>query len=161
MAKGFQVAVTMVMLACSVFSQNKAEPGETRFGPVDFDQNEMLAFHGQRVKPEIQGGRGTFLSEAYRMGTTDVVLVTKAGGTACPVRYYFVAVSEAGAKATGSFGTCNEATSIEHKGDSIVLKMQGFLGPFEAEDKRKKAFGERHVFVYRDGIVTDNGKSVQ
>jgi hypothetical protein len=88
------------------------------------------------------------------------VLITKSGGTSCPALYYFVTVSSSGVTATGSFGTCNEAKDIERNGDSISLTVQGFLGPYEPEAKRKKAFAETHVFVFHNGAVTDNGKPV-
>jgi hypothetical protein len=41
---------------------------------------------------------------------------------------------------------------------SVTLTMQGFLGPFEPEAQRKKAFKEKHLIVFQDGAVTDNGK---
>jgi hypothetical protein len=154
------IAVAGLFLLTAVFAQD-ATGGKTRFGVLEFDNEDMLTFRGHRVDPEVKGGPRTYLSDPYRFGASDVVLVTKSGGTACPARYYFVTVSSSGAKATGPFGTCNEAKDIERQGDSISLTMQGFLGPYEPEDKRKKAFAETHVFVFRDGVVTDNGKPVR
>jgi len=154
------VAIVMIMLVTRALPQT-ADVSKTQFGSLEFSEKDALTFQGKPLDPPIQGGGGSYLSEPYRMGAKDVVLVTKPGGTACPVKYYFVTVTKDGAKATRSIGTCNEATSTERKGNSITLTMKGFLGPYEPEDKRRKAFAEDHVFVFRDGAVTDNGKPVR
>ena len=91
---------------------------KTRFGTLEFNEKDVLAFQGKPLDPSVQGG-GAYLSEPYPMGAKDVVLVTKPGGTACPVKYYFVTVTKDGATATRSIGTCNEATSTERKGNSV------------------------------------------
>jgi hypothetical protein len=101
------------------------------------------------------------LGEAFSIGERDVVLVTDNGGTACPHLYYFVTVSASSAKATPPFGTCNELSTIKRTGNSISVTMQGFRGPFEPAAEQRRAARRRHVFIYRAGVVTENGKPVK
>jgi hypothetical protein len=133
----------------------------TRFGTLQLDKEDALIFEGRRLEPAIKVNSGMDLSQPYRMGDTDVVLVSVIGGTACPYQYYFVSATKAGAKGTAAFGSCNQATSVERKGESISVTMHGFLGPFEPEEERKRAFREIHVFVFHDGVVTVHGKPVK
>ena len=160
--KTIMAAVLVAVATAPMFAQNAHElKSRTRFGRLELDDQNMLTFNGHRLDPPIQPGFGMDLSEPYRFGATDVVLVTKIGGTACPVLYYFVSVTESGAHATRPVGTCNQATSIERRGDSIALTMHGFLGPFEPEEQRRKAFQDAHVLIFRNGAITDNGKRVR
>jgi hypothetical protein len=154
--------VNAALIVTSAFAQKSQElETRTRFGTLTFDRQNMLVFKGHRLEPQIKVNARMDLGNSFHIGATDVVLVTDYGGTACPVQYYFVSATKSGAKATPSFGTCNEATSIKRSGDSISLTMHGFLGPFEPEAQRRKAFRETHVFVFRDGAVTENGKAVR
>jgi hypothetical protein len=152
------VAMVVLAVASGASAQATEDAGKTRFGALDFDEHGVLTFKRHTVDPKVKGG---YLGETYRIGATDVVLVTQEGGTACPVVYYLVSVTKLGATATPYIGTCNQAESIERHGDTIVFKMQGFLGPFEPEADRKKAFRTPHAFVFKDGSVTDNGKPLK
>ena len=129
----------------------------TRFGHFTVAENRMLLFKGRPLDPPLKGNSGIDVGEPMRIGETDVVLVTDIGGTACPYTYYFVTASKSGAKATARFGTCNEATDVHSTRDSISVIMHGFLGPFEPEAQRRKAFREIHVFVFHDGVVSEKG----
>lgn len=89
----------------------------TRFGPLSVGQDRVLLFKARRVQPRVRGNNSLDLGTLYRIGSTDVVLVTDNGGTACPYLYHFVAVATAGAKATPAFapavnlhGSCGPAT---------------------------------------------------
>jgi hypothetical protein len=130
----------------------------TRFGNLGLDEENYVIFKGRRVEPPMQANSALEMGEPVRLGSSYVVLVTIIGGTACPYLYHFVTVSKAGAKATGEFGTCNQATDVKRSASSIVVSMRGFRGPFEPEASRKKAFREHHTFIFRDGVVTENGK---
>jgi hypothetical protein len=127
----------------------------TRFGPFTLGEGRMLLFKGHPLDPPLKGNSSIDVGEPMRIGETDVVLVTDIGGTACPFLYYFVIATKSGAKATSRFGTCNEATDVRRSGDSISLTMHGFLGPFEPEAQRKKALRQTHVFILRDGVVSE------
>jgi hypothetical protein len=40
------------------------------------------------------------------------------------------------------------------------VSQTGYRGPFEPQADRKRASQETHVFVFRHGVVTENGKPV-
>ena len=136
----------------------------TRFGALQIvgQYGDALSFKGRRV---LQGHNALSGVETFRFGSgadpahaADVVLVEEAGGTACPALYYFVRVSASGeVKATTAFGTCGEFDSVTRKGDTILVTLPGYLGPFEHEAARAKAARERHVYTYRNGALTKNG----
>jgi hypothetical protein len=146
------------MVGLILVGNGLAQDGTTRYGTLDFNDQGVLSFKGREIHPKIEHA---YLGETYRMGATDVVLVTKEGGSGCPVVYFLVSVTKEGATSTPYVGTCQQAKSIERHGDTIIFTMQGFQGPFEPEEKRQKAFHETHVFVFKDGKVTDNGKPLQ
>jgi len=132
----------------------------TRFGALTVAKERVLLFKGHNLEPSIEGNNSLNLGARYRVGANDVVLVMDSGGTACPFLYYFVIVNKDGARPTKSFGTCAELTSIKRSGDSTSINMKGFKGPFEPAAERRRATRERHVFVFHDGAVTENGKPV-
>ena len=138
-----------------------AQETTTRFGALTVNDDKMLLFKGHPLNPPIQGNNSLDVGEPYQIGATDVVLVTDNGGTACPFLYYFVTVSASGAKATPVFGTCGEVTTVKRTGDSISVYMPGFAGPFESQRKQLRAAREKHVFIFRAGVVTENGKRVK
>ncbi len=59
------------------------------------------------------------------------------------------------------FSTCAELASIKRSADSISVRMPGFRGPFEPASEQRKANKERHVFLFHDGVVTENDKPVE
>ena len=130
----------------------------TRFGTLTLDKERMLVFNGQRLEPSIQVNSGMDMGTPFHIGATDVVLVINFGGACSPAQYYFVSATKTGAKATPPFGTCNDEKSVMRNGDSILVTMHGYRGPFEPEADRRKAACETHVFVFRDGIVTERGR---
>jgi hypothetical protein len=138
-----------------------AQEVSTRFGVLSVNEDKMLLFRGRPLTPPIQGNNSLDISKPFTVGSTDVMLVTDNGGTACPFLYYFVSVSKSGAKATPVFGTCGEATNVKLSDDSIHVTMPGFLGPFERQAAQRRAARERHVFIFRAGVVTENGKAVK
>jgi hypothetical protein len=146
-----------LMIVSSAFAQNSGEAeSQTRFGTLEIDQG-MLVFKGQRLEPPIRVNSGMDLGEPFHIGATDVVLVTNYGGTACPAEYYFVTVSKSGARGTAAFGTCSDDATVKRSGDSILVTMHGYRGPFEPEAERAKAARETHVFVFREGVVAERG----
>ena len=151
------LGTTALMVMSSAPAQNSQElESRTRFGTLEIDRG-MLVFKGQPLQPPIQLNSGMDLGEPFHIGATDVVLVTNYGGTACPAQYYFVAVSKSGAKGTAAFGTCNDDATIRRSGDSTLVTMHGYRGPFEPAAEKAKAARETHVFVFRDGAVTERG----
>jgi hypothetical protein len=155
------IAAAFVLVSCALAAQNSDEEIRTRFGIVGFDDNGQLRFRGHLVQPGIQTSRTLDLSGVYRLADRDVVMVTAIDGIACPYRYYFVSVNKEGAKVSDEVGTCAKADDIQSDRHSVTMIMQGFLGPFEPEEKRRKAFKEKHSIVFRNGVVTDNGNVVK
>jgi hypothetical protein len=133
----------------------------TRFGVLSVNDDKMLLFKGKPLVPAIEGNNSLDLGKAMSIGAIDVVLVTDNGGTGCPALFYFVTITRSGAKGTRPFGTCSEFADVKRRGDSISVTMPGFLGPFEPRSAQRKASRERHVFIYRAGVVTENGKPVK
>ena len=152
------ITIALLLLAgSSALAQETA----TRFGALTVNDDKVLLFKGQPLNPTIEGNSGLDLGEPYQIGDTDVVLVTDEGGTACPSLYYFVTVSKSGAKASQLFGSCSDLTTVKRTGDSISVSMPGFAGPFEPARDKRKAVLEKHVYIYRAGVVTENGKPVK
>ena len=156
-------AAMLLVVGTNVFAQLPQEPHvvSTRFGSLTVNDQRMLLFKGRPLDPPVQGNSSLDLGEPLRIGSTDVVLVTDNGGTACPYLYYFITVSSSNAKATPSFGTCGELTNLKRTGSTISLTMPGYQGPFEPEAEKRKAARQKHVFVFRSGVVTENGRPVK
>lgn len=155
------LGITLLLLVSSAAPAQQENSVTTRFGALTISEDGKLLFRGVPVQPAIEANNSLDLSEPYQIGTADVVLVTDNGGTACPATYYFVTVKEIGIKVTPSFGTCSDLIKIKRTGDSISVSMPGYLGSFESKRAQSKAARERHVFIYRAGVVTKNGKLVK
>jgi hypothetical protein len=146
-------ALMIVSSLASAQVPQLAQKVETRFGALSVGDDTVLRFHGRRLQPSIKGNYSLNLGRPFHVGESDVVLVTDNGGTACPYLYYFVTLSESGAQATHSFGTCNIVLSVKQKDESISISMHGYRGPFEPEEDRRQAARETHFFVFREGAV--------
>lgn len=158
------IGPAMLLVACAgAFAQlpQELQKTSTRFGSLTVNDKRMLLFKGRPLDPPIEGNSSLDLGEPFRIGSTDVVLVTDIGGTACPYLYYFVIVSRSGATATPSFGTCGELTNVKRTGNAISLTMPGYRGPFEPAAEKRKAARQKHVFMFSSGVVTENGKPVK
>jgi hypothetical protein len=137
----------------------QAEPAyrvATRFGELSVRRDEVLRFNEQPLEPLLKGNDGLYVGNPFVIGESDVVLLTNVGGTACPRLYWFVSVTRSGARATPSFGTCSAALTVTRAGDTIRVTMRGYRGPFEPEAERRKAAAQAHVFVFHDGVVTED-----
>jgi len=146
----FGVTLLLLLASTGALAQD-TKSVTTRFGDLTVSDEGVLLFKGSPVQPAVQANDSLDLSEPYKIGTSDVVLVTNNGGTGCPAEYYFVTVTKSGAKVTPSFGTCSDLMKVKRVGDSISVSMPGF----------ERAARERHLYIYRAGVVTDNGKPVK
>jgi hypothetical protein len=157
MRKSITTIAALVTVSSLAFAEvpQLAQKVETRFGALSVGDDTVLLFRGHRLQPSIKGNYSLNLGRPFHVGNSDAVLVTNDGGTACPYLYYFVTLSESGAQATHSFGTCNAVISVKQKDDSISVSMHGYRGPFEPEEDRKQAARETHVFVFHDGSVKE------
>src|SRR6267378_5601216 len=153
--------ITLLLLASASALAQETNSITTRFGALTVSDAGMLLFKGTPVHPSIEANNSLDLSEPYQIGTSDVVLVTDNGGTACPALYYFVTVTKSGAKVTPSFGTCSDLIKIKRTGDSISVSMPGYQGPSESKRAQLRAARERHIFIYHAGVITENSKPVK
>ncbi|CAN5728334.1 hypothetical protein BH18ACI4_BH18ACI4_17440 [soil metagenome] len=153
----------MFLLVTSASAQSGQEQREisTRFGVLSVNDEKRLLFKGQSLRPPIDGNNSFDLGEVVSIDATDVVLVTDNGGTACPYMYYFVSVSQSEVKASPPFGSCGQLASMKRSGTSISVIMPGYRGPHEAEAAQRRAARQRHVFIFRAGVVSQNGKPVK
>jgi hypothetical protein len=120
-------------------------------------RNKELLFRGHALEPPIVGNNGLEVGVLFRIGAADVVLVTNNGGTACPY-HYLVSITTSEAKPTPSFGTCNVATSVNPRGNSISVTMHGYRRPFEPELKDGELRFNGMFFVFREGVVIESDK---
>lgn len=153
-----------LLLALLIFGIARAQESNTvatRFGALTVNGDGVLLFKGTPVQPSIQANNSLDLGKPFQIGTSDVVLVTDNGGTACPATLYFVTVTKSGARVTHPFGTCSELIETKRTGDTVAVSMPGFAGPFESKRVQARAARETHVFVYRAGVVTENGKPIK
>lgn len=157
----FIFAIALLLGACTSALAQDENTIKTRFGALSISDAGKLLFKANPLDPPFEEDAGLSLSELNQIGNTDVVLVTLDGGTACPALYYWVTVKESGAKVTKSFGTCSDLIKIKLTGDSISVSMPGFAGDSESKSAQRRAALEKHVYIYRAGVVTENGKPVK
>lgn len=97
----------------------------------------------------------------YQLGASDILLIQDNGGSACPALFYFVAISASGVTATPAFGICSDLVKVKQKGDVVSVIMPGYQGPFSSKADHVKAAKQKHVFLYKGGLLTENGKPVE
>ena len=139
-----------------------AEEIPTRFCSLKINDENMLLFNNKPLDPAIQGNSGLSVEGSYQIGNTDVVLVADIGGSACPVLLYFVTTSSSGVTASPEFGTCSDLIEVTKKADSIAVTMPGFRSSaVHSEAEQRKAFKEKHTYVFTGGVLTENGRPVK
>ncbi|HSS21702.1 MAG TPA: hypothetical protein VLL54_16635 [Pyrinomonadaceae bacterium] len=157
----FILGATLVLLACAGASAQDTASTTTRFGDLTVSEDGVLLFKGGKVQPTVEANNNLDIGEPFQIGNADVVLVTDYGGTACPATYYFVTVTNAGAKVTPGFGSCSDLIKVKRTGNTISVSMPGYRGPTMPRRSQNQAAREKHVFIYRAGVVTENGKPVK
>jgi len=153
------LGIAFLLLAGAGVRTQETATIQTRFGALTVNDDGVLLFKGAPLRPTIDANNSLDLSEPYQIGSSDIVLVTDNGGTACPALYYFVTVTKSGAKSSPSFGSCSDLIKIKRMGDSVSVSMPGYAGPSESNRAQTRAARERHVFIHRAGVVTENGKA--
>ena len=156
-----RLAAFALALFLSTLEPGAAEAMSTRFGPLSINGQYVLLFNGRPVSPEVRGNSALNFVRKFAVGPTDVVLLEDVGGTACPELFFIVSVAADGARPTPEFGSCGELLGVSQHGDDIMVTARGFQGPFEPRAAQKRAARQKHVFVFRAGVVTENGKPVK
>ena len=147
------IAATTAVLTVAITSATTS-PAQSTTGLTVSPHGELL-FHNHPLAPPIHANSALDIGRVFHMEDASVVLVTQIGGTACPYLYYLVTIRDSKAAATPEFGSCNEVVSAARKGNSIVLTMHGYRGPFEPPADRRKAERELRTFVFTDGKVSE------
>ena len=156
MASSRTIAATISLVALSIGTGtgSSAQSAAKATGLTVSAGGELL-FHKHPLQPPIHANSSLEIGRVFHLGGGDVVLVKDTGGTACPFLYYLVTIRGAKAEATPEFGSCTEVVSASQKGESIVLTMHGYRGPFEPEEERRRAARELRTFVFADGKVSE------
>ena len=149
----FAATLLLAMPSMAVAQQSAT----TRFGPVSVERNTLM-FRGRPVTPSIVGDMSLGLDQVLRVGSYDAVIVrNNLGGNGCPAMFYVVSVTDQGAKASPSFGTCSEAAEVSKRGNGVSLRMPT-VSTLAQQRAGKGDAGRVHVFDVVNGVVTDHVK---
>jgi hypothetical protein len=159
--KNYFLGIALLLVSIGSASAQESNSVTTRFGAVSVSDGGVLLFKDVPVQPTVEANNRLDIGKPFQIGASDVVLVTDFGGTACPATFYFVTLTKGGAKVTPGFGTCSDLMKIKRSGNSISVSMPGYRGPTMSRRSQDRAARERHVFIYRAGVVTENGKPVK
>lgn len=146
------LAVTLLVFASGYSAAADSTSFSTRYGTLAFGADEVLAFNGQPISPEVKYDMLAMETPVARfsIGASDVFLFQQPQGNSCPGNFVFVTVAANGARATNKFGTCyDDNTQPVLSGDSISFSMPNLGG-------RGKS-----IFVYKAGVVTQNGRPIK
>ena len=136
-------ALALIIMAACNGASYAGEKVATRFGVVSISDANVLLVNGKPTSPVVEGNNSLSIVKQFSLSDADVVLVQDNGGMACPAEYYFVSLSQGGAKVSKSFGTCSDRISTSQAGNAITVKMPGF-------GTNKKA----GIFVFQDGVLS-------
>lgn len=154
MASIRRLTATIFLLALTICAASAAQSAKKETGLTVSAGGELL-FHTYPLQPPIHANSSLEIGRVFHMEGSDVVLVKDTGGTACPYLYYLVTIRDSKAEATPEFGSCTEVVGASRKGNSIVLTMHGYRGPFEPEADRRRAARELRTFVFADSKVSE------
>ena len=125
----------------------------SRGGKLEIVESDgpKLFFNGKNL---LQGNSSLSIVKSFSLGDTDIALVENIGGTGCPALFTLVSINTQGAvQISPEFGTCAENMDAKLDGDSIIMSMSGFTGPFSPDEAQQQAANELHAFVYKAGVV--------
>jgi hypothetical protein len=163
------VPLAALALVCALSSTALAgtQQIETRYGKLTMKTLDnrvnfegQVFFNGHTLHPDVRGNSALYVHHTFHLDGADAVFFEDVGGTACPSLWYFVTVSPSGAASTHAFGSCGDLLAATQNGQTIVVRTRGFLGPFEPQAAQAHASEQTHTYVYRHGVVTENGKPV-
>jgi hypothetical protein len=154
-------ALTLVLAAPALSNDTL----KTRFGsliiqrlPNVVQAQGRVLYKGRPLHPDVHGNNNLYATRTFHLSNADAVLFEDEGGEACPSLWYIVTVSPSGAASTPEFGSCGPLLDSAQRGQTIVVRTRGFCGPFEPATDRARAVNEVHEYVYRGGVVHENGK---
>lgn len=95
----------------------------SRFGTLQVVDTNKVKFNNQLLLLEPYEDREVDLVQIFNFTDHDIVLVKRKGNESCAVDFNLVVVSELGANATESFGTCLNFTDAYKNENSVVIIM--------------------------------------
>lgn len=128
---------------------------ETRFGRVSADDELQLLYKGKPL-PDLMGSFS--IARQYESGAADVLLITSAGGTACPALYRFATVTARGITVTPEFGSCSDLIATYQEGARIRVLMPKLVsGSMSnmANEGRQRVW-TKATFVFSQGKVSES-----
>lgn len=136
----------------------------TRFGDVVIKEDDSsVLLNGQVVLPAPD--EPLLIVRHASLGAEDVLLLQSGLGTACPALFRVMTVSAQGVQVSPQFGSCSDLVSAvvqtkPNQAEKLVIRMVGFVGPFEPEEEQRKAARQLLEFIYQQGSLTREGKPV-
>lgn len=127
-------ATALCMIASAASAQTRVD---TQYGELAIDGENQLLFKKRPFAPPIQGNNALTVVRRVTYPTRELVLLQDTGGSACPAQFHFVVVDARGARATAAFGTCSDLVTVHVKGETVLVAMPEFRGPFEPVAKGK------------------------
>ena len=146
------VAVACWFIALALHPSTAAAAGadgKTRFGQLSVAYGGPLLLDDKPIAPEIRGNESIDILDVFHIGAKDVVLLQDNGGSGCPAQMMFATIDRTGVVTSAEFGTCATVMRVRRSKDSIVLTMPLLHG-----------HGSRR-YVFRDGVVTEDGKATK
>jgi len=131
-----------------------AETQKTRFGNLVADEFEPLKFQGLTVRTIVDPNNFLTFEGIYQFPGYDLVLVQNVGGSACPALFHIVKVTKRTALATREFGTCTDLIEVKRAGNSLLVTMRGFVGPFANKAQIAAAYKEKVGYLYSGGKLS-------
>jgi hypothetical protein len=133
MPRYFVLFVSLFFFVSSAFAEEHVV--HTRFGilktkdiGMDTDSPAAVYYNNQLLTDKDEDGRFLNVEKKFRIGNTDVILISDdSGGTNCPTLYFFVTTSRSEAKISPKFGTCNDLSRVKRTADSISIVMNNFM----------------------------------
>lgn len=123
--------------------------------------SQFLTFNGRPVQPRVEGNAA--LSFAYHLssGSRLAALIEDDGGSACPALFRWIVVSAGGYKLSPEFGTCTDLIKAEAKGGRFIVRMPGFVGPFNTQAEQQQAVKRRVTYVYDGNTLIKHEQSAK
>lgn len=122
----------------------------TRYGALTTNKDDALSFKGRVLAPEVTVPSSAYVIQTFAMQDSDVLLISQAGGSACPGQFTFVTLTSSVASVSPTFGTCHDDVS-----EPI---LQGQVISFTQPKVKGKGLVK---FTYTAGAVYQDGKPVK
>jgi hypothetical protein len=113
-------------------------------------KGNVLFLNGKEVKPKIEGDFSLSIefNQAFKNGNA-ILTMNNSGGTACPVQYRWLLVTQNDIKQTAEFGTCSDLAKPKINGEKIYITLPNY------SDSKKS------TYIFDGSNLTENGKQLR